>query len=124
MALSVREKTRLDSMRCSHIRNKNTDAVFERCLDPLARWAEAYDRAIMMPDEFEVVYDAALAAQATDSYVYTDAELRPLSMPELKQIGLERGATGKNKPDLIKNILAAQGNSVETGMSEEAKKKG
>jgi hypothetical protein len=106
--MTAGERARLDSIRCSKIINRNSGAIFERNLDPSARWAEAYSRALLCADEFEVVYDSQLASTVQETYLYTEAELRPLNTSELKMIATERGATGKHKSELINNILAAQ----------------
>lgn len=103
------EKTILNARRCVSVRNRHSGLTFKREDMSAMDWAMLFDRAFRNPDEFESNYDAELAKDVTAAYKYTEEELRPKTLRDLKSIALERGATGENKNELIKNIVAAQG---------------
>lgn len=107
--IGLSEKTILNARRCAKITNKISGHTFLRENDNDHGWEMLYDRANRYPDEFICEYDAQIASEVDKFYKYSEAELRPKTSSELKKIALERGATGENKPELIKNILAAQG---------------
>lgn len=103
-------KEELDAKRCARIINtKSSGAVFERSLEPTAKWSTLYVYAKLNPGEFALEYDSDIAlANSKGDVVYDESLLRTKNMPELQKIGVKFGVTGRGKDEIITRILKAQ----------------
>ncbi len=104
-------KEELDARRCARIINKKSSgAVFDRNLEPTAKWPILYAYAKLNQDEFDVEYDSDIApVDSKGDVIYDNSLLRTKNMPELHKIGSKFGVTGRSKDEIISRILKAQG---------------
>lgn len=100
----------LDARRCVSVTNKMTGNKFNRPDNPGDQgWYLLYENCKLNSSDWGFEFDAELASEVKGEYKYSEQELTTFSMPKLRKIGAELGATGEGKPDLIKAILKAQG---------------
>lgn len=110
----------IESRLCTKIVNKKTGHEWNRDLSPNGHWDVLYGRALMFPDEFEVLMEAESrrVIEFEGDYgnerrpVYDVQYLKALGKNKLDEIGRMYGVKSTRKPELIIKIINAQADLV------------
>lgn len=110
----------IESRLCTKIVNKKTGHEWDRDLSPNGHWDVLYGRALMHPEEFEVLMEAESrrVVEFEGDHgnerrpVFSVADLKALGKGKLDEIGRMYGVRDTRKPNLIIKIINAQAELV------------
>jgi len=106
-----------ESRRCIRIFNKISGLEYLRKLDENAHWETLYKYAKKNPNVFDCEMETADAAPLNEEgpllnkdgvVIYTEAELLERNIMQLRELGKAYGLTGRQKSQLIVDIMKAQ----------------
>jgi hypothetical protein len=107
----VKPKLAAESRRCKSIINKETGFPFFRSDSAHSRWDILFQHAVFNKSDFIFEFDSKFETETSEP-LYTEQELRSLSMNSLRSIGERFKLSSNSKDKLVNKIIEAQKNGI------------